>query len=473
MLSLIAQDLGAAAIPFAAMNRPLPPPSLRIPAAVNAPQPVSVRKVKKAKKAPRKPLGPLFGSLMREIRRMSSIAYNAARVVVQDNIEVAREKARYFWWPSVQPIQRQAEKPVSLPKPPMYWKPLVLAEAAPTARLRRSAGILNVVTSGELRRTHQQTSARYETRTHTIEASRAASYTRSMAAPNQARSMRAVSAGTGSRPSESNGSSRYAAAQAFEQTAYSPPPPDRTVSLSNIRPAVLPDGSRITQVSYNPDAPDGSRTTFVVERADGTRSTYQNSPLVFDLDGDDRTTRNRVVAYDIDGDGAMDALGDISAQDGILVLDTDKDGIAGEDARELFGDGTDLDGDGRPDGWANGFEALRALVRKAVRDGKLPRESLEDEDLDSAEFERLGLRMRIGGLSGKTVTLDEAGVRSIRLSAGKVRRTRDFDGRGNDVMRQDGASFLRADGSRGRYEDVWLSKNPGLLAQNAHRTREP
>ena len=117
------------------------------------------------------------------------------------------------------------------------------------------------------------------------------------------------------------------------------------------------------------------------------------------------------------------------------------------------------------------------MVRKAVRDEVLPREALEDEDLQADELDPLakayGLSMKLGGLSGRSITLAQAEVRAIRLSSGQVRRTRDFDGRGNDVMRQEGAFFLRADGSRGRYEDVWLLNNPGLVARAAHRTREP
>jgi hypothetical protein len=34
--------------------------------------------------------------------------------------------------------------------------------------------------------------------------------------------------------------------------------------------------------------------------------------------------------------------------------------------------------------------------------------------------------------------------------------TRDFDGRGDDISRRDGAIFERKDGSRGEYADVWF-----------------
>ena len=49
--------------------------------------------------------------------------------------------------------------------------------------------------------------------------------------------------------------------------------------------------------------------------------------------------------------------------------------------KQLLGNATDLDGDGRPDGYANGFEALKALATKylgkqSVADGKLDQNEL-------------------------------------------------------------------------------------------------
>ena len=59
-------------------------------------------------------------------------------------------------------------------------------------------------------------------------------------------------------------------------------------------------------------------------------------------------------------------------------------------------------------------------------------------------------------MRGKAVALKEAGVARVRLSESKPVRVEDFDGLGNDTMRQAGARFERADGSQGDYEDVWF-----------------
>ncbi|MBI5201561.1 MAG: hypothetical protein HY925_08260 [Elusimicrobia bacterium] len=177
------------------------------------------------------------------------------------------------------------------------------------------------------------------------------------------------------------------------------------------------------------------------------------SPLVLDLDGDGVRTASRRVRYDINGDGLRDRFTDLSSKDGLLVFDADGDGISGEHARELLGTGTDLDGNGRSDGFANGFDALKALASKAgvaAKDGWLDAAAL------AALETRVGLRVRVGGLNAKAISLKEAGVARLRLSASEPVRVADFDGQGNDTMRQAGARFERLDGSQGDYEDVWF-----------------
>lgn len=196
------------------------------------------------------------------------------------------------------------------------------------------------------------------------------------------------------------------------------------------------------------------------------------SPLVFDLDGDGARTTDRTVRFDIDGDGIVDEMNDVSSKDAVLVFDADGDGRSGEQARELFGTETDLDADGRPDGFADGFAALKGFVARARREGVLsaapaeeecPKELsgpcgpgwLEQSDLAALEKD-YGLRVRIGSLRARSVSLREAGIARVRLSDAAPRRIRNFDRLKNDLMRQEGARFAKLDGTIGVYEDVWF-----------------
>lgn len=211
-------------------------------------------------------------------------------------------------------------------------------------------------------------------------------------------------------------------------------------------------------------SPNGGNT--VTEMSDG--SLYAtNSPLVFDLSGAGVRTSDRMIRFDVDGRGRIQRIHDIASGCALLVFDADRDGIAGEHARELFGDRTDLDGDGAGDGYADGFEALAALVRRAEKDKVLP--------VGSAEFGRLlpgdlaalhkayGLGFRVGGVLHKTVSPAKAGVAEIALSGLRSVRTENFDGQGNDVVRRDGAVFVKADGSTGAYEDIFFRFLPARL----------
>ncbi|MBI4348525.1 MAG: hypothetical protein HY553_16920 [Elusimicrobia bacterium] len=193
------------------------------------------------------------------------------------------------------------------------------------------------------------------------------------------------------------------------------------------------------------------------------------SPLVFDLDGDGVRTAQRKVRFDINGDGVRDYFTDLSSRDGVLVFDGNRSGLAGDNARELFGTETDLDGNGFGDDFSDGFAALKAFVAKARKEGVLAQSPREDGRLNAEELaaleRRYGLGMRIGSLAGRTVSLKEAGIAEIRLSDAKPRRIRDFDGQKNDLMRQTGALFTRTDGTEGVYEDVWFrARTKGIPA---------
>lgn len=180
------------------------------------------------------------------------------------------------------------------------------------------------------------------------------------------------------------------------------------------------------------------------------------SPLSLDLDGDGQLTSDRKVQFDIDGDGQLDTVNDIDEGDALLVFDADGDGVAGENGRELLGDNTDLDGDGKPDGYRDGFEALEALARKEglIGDGD---GELSTKDLQLLQ-RKYGLRLRRGSLNGQDQTFSAADIRALRVGRGPAQRETNFDGRGNDVSRRDGAGFVRTDGSTGDMADIWFQK---------------
>ena len=192
----------------------------------------------------------------------------------------------------------------------------------------------------------------------------------------------------------------------------------------------------------------------------GQTAVLYASPLVFDLNGDGVRMSRRGRRLDADGDHKRDSVNDISKSDGILVLDVNKNGIWGEGAQELLGTGTDLDADGRPDGYADGFAALKALAKLAEARRLLPEGSAARGELGWAALAALeagfGLRMKVGGANEPAVPLERAGVVSISLPTAACERVEDFDGQGNETLRCAGAFFRRADGKVGVYEDVWF-----------------
>lgn len=190
------------------------------------------------------------------------------------------------------------------------------------------------------------------------------------------------------------------------------------------------------------------------------------SPLVLDL-GKGLATDAAETTFDIDGDGRPDRLRDLGHEGGLLVFDADRDGTAGESGKELLGNAADIDGDGRPDGVSDGFEALASLALEASHRGWIADTVLCSGRLGPAELKALetgfGLRVRLGGLRGRDISLKEAGVTGLRLSTEPSRRRKNFDRAGNDISERDGAVFLRADGSAGPYADIWLRYRNALV----------
>lgn len=170
----------------------------------------------------------------------------------------------------------------------------------------------------------------------------------------------------------------------------------------------------------------------------------KRTPLTFDLNGDGVKTSDKIISYDIDGDGKIDKINDVA--DGTLSI------RGGKDGKDLFGDNTDLDGDGKADGFANGFEALKALAAKeGLINGK------DDMKLDAADLkvlkDKYQLGMKTNGYNSKEKSLESLGITEINLGAAEVIKTENFDGRNNDILTQDGATF-EINGKEREYADV-------------------
>ena len=180
-----------------------------------------------------------------------------------------------------------------------------------------------------------------------------------------------------------------------------------------------------------------------------------DSPLSLDLDGDGINTSDKVIDYDIDGDGTIDKIND--SDDAVLVFDKDKDGVSGSDGSECFGDNTDLDGDGVKDGFKNGFDALKALAKEnGLIDGKEDN-VLDENDLNFLQDE-YGLQLKTQGYNSEGKSLTELGITEINLAnTDETTMEKDFDGRGNDIMRQEGATF-KINGETREYADIWHRK---------------
>ena len=183
-----------------------------------------------------------------------------------------------------------------------------------------------------------------------------------------------------------------------------------------------------------------------------TKSYNTASPLSFDLEGDGVKTSDELIRYDIDGDGKLDTIND--SADAILVFDADGDGISGEDGSECFGDNTDLDGDGKADGYKDGFEALKALANKEGLVNGKDDNKLDENDLKILE-EKYGLQIKTDGYNSEGSSLFEAGITEINLATtDETTLHKNYDGKSNDLMTQEGATFV-VNGEEREYADIW------------------
>jgi hypothetical protein len=171
------------------------------------------------------------------------------------------------------------------------------------------------------------------------------------------------------------------------------------------------------------------------------------SPLVLDLDGDGvhLGSLEDGVPFDLLGTGAPVRTAWPRAGDALLAIDWDHDGAI-DGARELFGNAT------FGQRYGDGFRALAEL--DANDDGQI-------DARDPAWRELVAWRdADHDGKSqpGELASMAEAGVRAIRVTAGRRTGPGSFDEHGNDVSLV--GEFVRAGGGTGEVVDAFLRFKP-------------
>ncbi|WP_439590585.1 calcium-binding protein, partial [Hydrogenophaga sp.] len=186
--------------------------------------------------------------------------------------------------------------------------------------------------------------------------------------------------------------------------------------------------------------------------------TPPRDPLVLDMDGDGveavGINASKLVYFDHNADGIKTATGWIKADDGLLVLDINGNGLI-DSGRELFGDNTLL-----PSGEtaAHGYEALAQHDSNA--DGKI-----DAADPIYAQL-RIWQDTNQDGISQaeELKTLQEAGIASI-----SVQGTATQINLGNGNSQPWSGSFTRIDGTTGDSGSPELSGSLLLASNNFYR----
>ncbi|MGF7151475.1 Ca2+-binding RTX toxin-like protein [Sphingomonas zeicaulis] len=168
------------------------------------------------------------------------------------------------------------------------------------------------------------------------------------------------------------------------------------------------------------------------------------APVVLDLNGDGISLTSIVdngIRFDMDGDGARDVTGWVSAEDGLLALDLDGNGMIDRGNEISFtsalpGAVSDLEGLRAFDSNANGF--------------------LDVGDARFGEF-RVWRDINQDGFSqiAELKALSEHGIAAINLTVALVDQSQNGSPIDNRIHGY--AEFIRADGTAGSVGDVFLS----------------
>ena len=169
-----------------------------------------------------------------------------------------------------------------------------------------------------------------------------------------------------------------------------------------------------------------------------------SSPLVFDLNGDGKTdTQKATQQFDIDNDGKADTISQINAKDGLLVMDNNGNGVAGENASEVFGNFT------ANQKFANGFDALKAIAQRELGDA-----AVADGKLDSTEIAALEAKIKLGlKVNGEVKSLSALGVSAVNLNYNAEKQGIDTNG---NVQGESG--MFTQNGANKTITDIWFKK---------------
>lgn len=187
------------------------------------------------------------------------------------------------------------------------------------------------------------------------------------------------------------------------------------------------------------------------------------SPLILDLDGDGIEARGVSptetlggVYFDIDNDGVAERTGWVGADDGLLAVDRNGDGLI-TDANELFGYGETYGAGPSGAGLGGELEAAEQLNRYTSGFARLAEyDDNGDGVVDANDASAAALRIwRDANGNGRTdagelVTLQAAGVASISLAS-----THAIEVFGENLI-TDRSTYLTTNGETRGVADVWF-----------------